>query len=46
LDCARVLKPYDCSWNAYLTANPAVQIWANKYPAMVPAEKARLRAVD
>jgi hypothetical protein len=46
LDCARVLKPYDCSWSAYLTANPAVQIWANKYPAMVPAEKARLRAVD
>ena len=46
LDCARVLKPYACSWNAYLTANPAVQIWANKYPAMVPAEKARLRAVD
>ena len=46
LDCARVLKPYDCSWNAYLTANPAVQIWANKYPAMVPSEKARLRAVD
>jgi hypothetical protein len=46
LDCARVLKPYDCSWNGYLTANPAVQIWANKYPAMVPAEKARLRALD
>jgi len=46
LDCARVLKPYACSWNAYLTANPAVQIWANKYPAMVPSEKARLRAVD
>ena len=46
LDFARVLKPYDCSWNAYLTANPAVQIWANKYPAMVPSEKARLRAVD
>lgn len=46
LVCARVLKPYDCSWNGYLAANPAVQIWANKYPAMVPAEKARLRVVD
>jgi hypothetical protein len=46
LDCSRVLKRYDCSWNAYLTANPAVQTWASKYPALVPAEKARLRAID
>lgn len=46
LDCSRVLKPYNCNWSSYLSANPAVQIWANKYPSMVPAEKARLRAVD
>lgn len=46
LDCARVLKTYDCSWNDYVVANPAVQIWASKYPELVPAEKARLRAVD
>ena len=46
LDCARALKTYSCSWNAYVAANPAVQIWANKYPSMVPAEKARLRAID
>ena len=42
LDCARVLKPYSCSWNAYLAANPSVQIWASKYPALVPPEKTRL----
>lgn len=46
LDCARILKSYSCSWDTYLAANPAVQIWAGKYPALVPAEKARLRAID
>lgn len=46
LDCGRVLKAYSCSWNAYQAANPAVQIWAKKYPELVPAEKARLRAAD
>jgi len=46
LDCARVLKSYGCSWNSYVAANPTVQIWANKYPALVPAEKTRLRAID
>jgi hypothetical protein len=46
LDCARVVKTYGCSWNAYVAANPAVQIWASKYPSLVPAEKARLRAID
>ncbi len=46
LDCSRVLKDYGCSWDAYLAANPNVQIWANKYPEMVPAEKTRLGAFD
>jgi hypothetical protein len=46
LDCVRILKSYGCSWDAYLAANPAVQIWAEKYPALVPAEKTRLGAID
>ena len=46
LDCSRVVKTYGCSWSASVAANPAVEIWASKYPTMVPAEKARLRAVD
>ena len=46
LDCSRVVKAYGCSWSAYVSANPAVQIWASNYPSMVPAEKARLRAID
>jgi hypothetical protein len=46
LVCAGVLKPYSCSWNTYLEANPNVKIWAERYPTMVPAEKARLGAID
>ncbi len=46
LDCALALKTYNCSWSGYVAANPAIQIWAKKYPTMVPAEKARLRAID
>ncbi|MFM7314631.1 MAG: hypothetical protein ACKO0M_15975, partial [Cyanobium sp.] len=46
LACAPALKAYKCSWNAYLTANPAVQIWAKSHPQLVEGEKARLGAVD
>jgi len=46
LDCARVLKPFGCSWSTYLEANPNVQVWAERYPEMVAAEKARLGAAD
>lgn len=46
LDCARVLKPFACSWTTYLAANPSLQQWARTYPQLVPAEKARLRAAD
>jgi len=46
LDCSRALKAYNCSWSAYLSANPSLQAWAKKYPQMVPAEKTRLGAVD
>ena len=46
LSCAPVLKPFQCSYDSYLKANPAVQVWAARYPQLVPAEKARLRAAD
>lgn len=46
LDCARVLRPHACSWNAYLATNPGVQQWATRNPQLVAAEKARLRAAD
>jgi hypothetical protein len=46
LDCARPLKPYSCNWQSYLDANPTVKAWADRNPALVPAEKAKLGAVD
>jgi hypothetical protein len=46
LGCSRPLKAYNCSWSAYLSANPSLQTWARTYPQMVPAEKSRLGAVD
>jgi hypothetical protein len=46
LDCAPVLKPYKCSWNAYVEANPSAQVWASKFPQLVPEQKARLHAAD
>ena len=41
LECGKVLKAYDCNWNKYLDANPAVQAWAEKFPEM--AEKERIK---
>ena len=46
LDCASVLKPYGCSYSKYLESNPGPKAWATKFPQMVPAEKAKLRAID
>ena len=46
LDCARPLRPYSCSWQSYLEANSSVKTWAERNPALVPAEKTRLGAVD
>ena len=41
LECGKVLKAYDCNWNKYLDANPAVKAWAEKFPEM--AEKERIK---
>ena len=41
LECGKVFKVYDCNWNKYLDANPAVKAWAEKFPEM--AEKERLK---
>ncbi|WP_143593679.1 hypothetical protein [Synechococcus sp. 1G10] len=46
LDCGKVLKQYNCSWDMYLSANPSVATWAASYPSMANVEKARLGAVD
>ena len=45
-DCGIVLRRYGCSWSKYLDANPGPKAWADANPELVPAEKARLRALD
>ena len=45
-NCAIVLRNYSCSWSKYLEANPGPRAWAEANPDLVPAEKARLNALD
>ena len=45
-NCAIVLRNYSCSWSKYLEANPGPRAWAEANPNLVPAEKARLNALD
>ena len=46
LRCSAVLQPHACSWSRYLEANPDLRLWSESNPRLVPAEKARLGAVD
>ena len=44
--CNFKLKAYQCSYNAYLDANPAMKQWAELNPEMAAKERARLQSVD
>lgn len=44
--CDFKLKAYDCSYDAYLVANPAMNQWAELNPAMAEKERARLQSID
>ena len=44
--CDFRLKQYDCSYNAYLDANPGMKKWAELNPAMADKERLRLGAVE
>ena len=44
--CDFKLQPYDCSFTAYLDANPAMKQWAELNPEMAAKEKIRLGAID
>ena len=44
LDCGRVLKDYECNYDAYLDANPSVKAWADANPELAAKEKTRLGA--
>ena len=44
--CDFKLMAYDCSYDAYLVANPAIKQWAELNPAMAEKERARLQSID
>jgi hypothetical protein len=44
--CDLKLLPYQCSYNAYLEANPTLKKWANLNPELASNERRRLRSID
>jgi hypothetical protein len=44
--CNFKLKAYDCSFSAYLDANPSMKQWAELNPSMAEKERARLGSID
>jgi hypothetical protein len=44
--CDFKLRPYDCSYNTYLEANPSMKEWAELNPEMASKERLRLQSVD
>lgn len=44
--CDFKIQPYNCSFNSYLQANPAIKTWADLNPEMAQKERVRLRSVD
>jgi len=44
--CNKVLERYECSYQKYLLANPAIQNWAKLNPTMAKKEALKLGAVD
>ena len=44
--CDFKIKKYDCSYDSYLDANPAMKQWAEVNPEMAAKERARLQSVD
>ena len=45
-DCNFKLHKYDCSFNAYLDANPAMKKWAELNPEMANKERIKLQSID
>lgn len=44
--CLKPIDKYNCSFSAYLNANPKVKSWAESHPEMANKERARLGAID
>jgi hypothetical protein len=46
LNCSPVLKPYKCSYAAYLDSNPAAKQWAAANPSLVKNQMIQMKAVE
>lgn len=44
--CNFKLQKYECSFNAYLDANPAMKQWAEQNPQMAENERIKLQSID
>jgi hypothetical protein len=44
--CNFKLQKHECSFNAYLEANPAMKKWAELNPEMADKERIRLQSID
>ena len=42
--CSAKLAPFECDWNAYLGANPAIKTWAEANPAAAEQQRIKLTA--
>jgi hypothetical protein len=46
LNCSPVLKPYKCSYAAYLDSNPGAKQWAAANPSLVKNQMIQMKAVE
>ena len=45
-NCNFGIQKYDCSYNAYLDANPSMKKWAELNPEMATKERIKLQSID
>ena len=45
-NCNFKLQEYECSFNAYLDANPTIKQWAELNPEMADKERIKLQSID
>jgi hypothetical protein len=46
LDCSPVIKPFKCSYNAYLEATPGARAWAQANPSLAKSQMVHMKAVE
>lgn len=46
LDCSPVIKPFKCSYNAYLESSPGAKAWAQANPSLAKSQMVHMKAVE